>query len=53
MPTGTTSNSESSALITLPALTHEIACSVLRPPNTTATRVFRSLTPPTLPLMAV
>ena len=24
----------------LPALMHEIACSVLRPPNTTATRVF-------------
>jgi hypothetical protein len=27
----------------LPALTHEMACSVLRPPNTIATRVFRGV----------
>jgi hypothetical protein len=36
--------------MTLPALTQEIPCSVLRPPNTTATRVFRGvLTRQTLP----
>ena len=39
MPTGTTSNRSRSRLAsTLPAETHEIACSPLRPPNTTATR---------------
>ena len=27
----------------LPALTQEMACSVLRPPNTTATRVLRGV----------
>ena len=44
MPTGTTSYSSGSrALMMLPALTQEIACSVLRPPKTTATRVFRGL----------
>src|SRR4051794_24993777 len=30
----------------LPALTHEMACSELRPPNTTATRVFRGVVTP-------
>src|SRR4051812_25340639 len=41
MPTDTTSyRDRSSAAITLPAETHEIACSVLRPPNTTATRTL-------------
>ena len=51
MPTGTTSNSSGSrAVRMLPALTQEIGCSVLRPPNTTATRVLRGvLTRPTLP----
>jgi hypothetical protein len=29
----------------LPALMHEIACSLLRPPNTTATRMRRSTAP--------
>ena len=39
MPTGTTSNRSRSRLAsTLPAETQEIACSPLRPPNTTATR---------------
>ena len=39
MPTGTTSKRSRSRLAsTLPAETHEIACSPLRPPNTTATR---------------
>src|SRR3954453_22140218 len=48
MPTGTTSyRSGSRAAITLPAETHEIACSVLRPPKTTATRTL-----PALPLIA-
>src|SRR5215469_16531556 len=32
------------ALSTSPALAHDTACSVLRPPNTTATLVFRSPT---------
>src|SRR3954453_9173510 len=41
MPTGTTSyRSGSRAAITLPAETQEIACSALRPPNTTATRTL-------------
>src|SRR3954453_6232992 len=41
MPTGTTSyRSGSRAAITLPADTQEIACSALRPPNTTATRTL-------------
>ena len=41
MPTGTTSNSSgSSAPSTLPALTHEMPCSGLRPPKTIATRVL-------------
>src|SRR5919112_2813230 len=41
MPTGTTSyRSGSSAAITLPAETQEMACSALRPPNTTATRTL-------------
>ena len=40
MPTGTTSNrSRSRWRSTLPAETQEMACSLLRPPNTTATRV--------------
>ena len=40
MPTGTTSNrSRSRWRSTLPAETHEMACSLLRPPNTTATRM--------------
>jgi len=44
MPTGTTSYwSGSRARRMLPALTHEIACSVLRPPNTIAMRVFRGV----------
>src|SRR4051794_9358443 len=47
MPTGTTSyRSGSRAAITLPADTQEIACSALRPPNTTATRTL-----PTCPLI--
>src|SRR3954454_10507890 len=41
MPTGTTSYlSGSSAPITLPADTQEIACSALRPPKRTATRTL-------------
>src|SRR3954451_12060827 len=41
MPTGTTSyRSGSRAAITLPNDTQEIACSALRPPNTTATRTL-------------
>src|SRR3954452_6158547 len=41
IPTGTTSYFvRSMAASTLPALTQEISCSVLRPPNTTATRTF-------------
>ena len=41
MPTGTTSNrSGSRCPSTDPAETHEIACSLLRPPNTTATRTL-------------
>ena len=36
-------SSGSSAARMLPALTAEMACSVLRPPNTTATRVFRGV----------
>ncbi len=48
MPTGTTSyRSGSSAAITLPAETQEMACSALRPPNTTATRSL-----PAFPLIA-
>src|ERR1700754_563230 len=44
MPTGITSYwSGSSTRRMLPALTAEIACSVLRPPNTTATRIFLGL----------
>src|SRR3954452_3019639 len=40
MPIGTTSKrSRSSAARTLPADTQEIACSVLRPPKTMATRI--------------
>jgi hypothetical protein len=47
MPTGTTSYwSGSSAVRMLPALTQEMACSELRPPNTTATRVFRGVVTP-------
>src|SRR4051812_38879425 len=47
MPTGTTSYfSGSSAPITLPAETQEIACSALRPPKGTATRTL-----PLLPLI--
>src|SRR6266487_4392995 len=43
MPTGTTSyRSRSSAASTLPADTQEMACSGLRPPKTTATRIRRS-----------
>ena len=50
MPTGTTSySSRSSAASTLPALTQEMACSVLRPPNTTATRTLRADMRGTLP----
>ena len=42
MPTGTTSyRSRSIALSTLPAVTQEIACSLERPPKTTATRGLR------------
>ena len=42
IPTGTTSyRAGSSAARTLPADTQEIACSVLRPPKTTATRTLR------------
>ncbi len=42
MPTGTTSYaSRSMACSTLPAVTHEIACSLERPPKTTATRGLR------------
>src|SRR4051812_41804340 len=54
IPTGTTSySSGSSAARMLPALTQEIACSVLRPPKTTATRVFRGvLTRATLPCVS-
>ena len=40
MPTGTTSKRSGSRLRRmLPADTHEMACSLLRPPNTTATRM--------------
>ena len=40
MPTADTSNSSASRLAsTLPPETHETACSPLRPPNTTATRM--------------
>src|SRR5690606_1933396 len=42
-------SSGSSADRMLPALTQEMACSLLRPPNTTATRVLRGLTAVTLP----
>ena len=46
--TRTTSyRSGSSAAITLPAETQEMACSALRPPNTTATRTL-----PAVPLIA-
>ena len=42
MPIGTTSYaSRSIAASTLPAVTHEIACSLDRPPKTTATRGLR------------
>ena len=42
MPTGTTSYfSLSMACSTLPAVTQEMACSLERPPNTTATRGLR------------
>ena len=41
MPTGTTSYaSRSMACSTLPAVTQEMACSLERPPKTTATRGF-------------
>src|SRR5699024_3024888 len=41
IPTGTISNrSRSRFASTLPAETHEMACSLLRPPNTTAIRVL-------------
>ncbi len=56
MPIGTTSyTSRSIAWSTLPAVTHEIACSLERPPKTTATRGLRgaagvgSFIAPTLP----
>jgi hypothetical protein len=51
IPTGTTSYlSRSITLSTPAAVTHEIACSLDRPPNTTATLGFRSIpsTPATL-----
>ena len=39
MPIGTTSYADRSmACSTLPAVTHEMACSLDRPPKTTATR---------------
>ena len=42
MPTGTTSYLlRSMACSTLPAVTHEIPCSLERPPKTTATRGLR------------
>ena len=45
MPTATTSNrSRSRWRSTLPAETQEMACSLLRPPNTTATRVRPGVT---------
>ncbi len=53
MPTGTTSyRSGSIAFRTLPAVTHEMACSLERPPKTTATRGrfgVVSIAPRTLP----
>ena len=54
MPTGTTSQaSRSIARSTLPALTQEMACSELRPPNTTATRgLRRSAITPTDPILS-
>ncbi|COW89082.1 Uncharacterised protein [Mycobacterium tuberculosis] len=43
IPTAITSNRRESRLRRmLPADTHEMACSLLRPPNTTATRTRRS-----------
>src|SRR5690606_36801535 len=46
IPIGTTSYlSRSSARSTLPAVTHDTACSELRPPNTTATRGLLPVAP--------